>query len=786
MFVTVISALVSHAILVLVWTLYLPCLNVSWAARLDLRRLQLSTGARQLSTLGTRLAAIVRSGDRAPLTIAPIQLQLCTACQLAESLFRFTTETGMHGAVQALLGCVTLPLECGRTLMAVPGASSFGGAELAITLLDSQAVLLLDISMSPGNAAGAQLGSPEPLLAWLSAAASRVLALNGTSLGRGSARTLQLRLSFFVCSILDKPPSSLAAALQLEASLLRKLVQLLLPPLHAAAAAMQLPADRRPSELSWSLVSSITRGLRSETLSQAFKEQQAVATTGDSSYAPRMLQTTAQLFAAAPGSCPDTFVGDNERAGLWLSLLWLLNVGTCLVRSRAQPQASGAALPEALRQQMARQLLQALRRLPTALQVVAEHAARQADSGLAAGVLILANTIPQEFHQLASPSASDRQLAAAPDLDYSIVGSLADVSACCAAASAMVRALPHVAALEGLAQPEQSDAAAADLYSPGQLAMSLMVPTSGLASAVHHYCQGMEGRCSAADATAATKALWQLHTTLCRGIYTSAAGLNVAKKHIEVLLTGLACYMDAFVHVQAAQQGRAASSDADVCDSKPRQAESGHSRVLTGSPFVRLTYAQLLALLHRAPFRLTSALLCCMANLCSNLLAMSVAQVEAVLGSAASQPRPADEVLAFTLLHAIEFGPAALASSPAVQQALDALIEQLGVANEGFSEGIEDAADLADQLAALPRREPQAGDALELAQAAATRSCAYLRCANLAGEGGPAAGQGAGSQRCSKCKVAWYCGTACSHADWRAGHRRVCRALGAARVAERA
>jgi hypothetical protein len=31
--------------------------------------------------------------------------------------------------------------------------------------------------------------------------------------------------------------------------------------------------------------------------------------------------------------------------------------------------------------------------------------------------------------------------------------------------------------------------------------------------------------------------------------------------------------------------------------------------------------------------------------------------------------------------------------------------------------------------------------------------------------------------------VAWYCGTACSHADWRAGHRRVCRALGPARVA---
>jgi hypothetical protein len=95
-----------------------------------------------------------------------------------------------------------------------------------------------------------------------------------------------------------------------------------------------------------------------------------------------------------------------------------------------------------------------------------------------------------------------------------------------------------------------------------------------------------------------------------------------------------------------------------------------------------------------------------------------------------------------------------------------------------------DAAALHAEVAALLHREPQPGDGLALAQAAATRSCAYLRCANLAGEGGPAAGQGTGTQRCSKCRVAWYCGTTCSHADWRAGHRRMCRALGAARLAE--
>ena len=44
--------------------------------------------------------------------------------------------------------------------------------------------------------------------------------------------------------------------------------------------------------------------------------------------------------------------------------------------------------------------------------------------------------------------------------------------------------------------------------------------------------------------------------------------------------------------------------------------------------------------------------------------------------------------------------------------------------------------------------EQEAGMRLQLAQAAAARSCAYLRCTNLGAEGGPAAGEGVGSMRC--------------------------------------
>ena len=65
----------------------------------------------------------------------------------------------------------------------------------------------------------------------------------------------------------------------------------------------------------------------------------------------------------------------------------------------------------------------------------------------------------------------------------------------------------------------------------------------------------------------------------------------------------------------------------------------------------------------------------------------------------------------------------------------------------------DDALDPVAQLAAhlLASMEQQQGPAerqLAAAQAAATRSCAYLRCANVGGSGGPAAGEGVGSKKC--------------------------------------
>ena len=55
-------------------------------------------------------------------------------------------------------------------------------------------------------------------------------------------------------------------------------------------------------------------------------------------------------------------------------------------------------------------------------------------------------------------------------------------------------------------------------------------------------------------------------------------------------------------------------------------------------------------------------------------------------------------------------------------------------------------AGLVQQCQDLPTVEEERR--LAVARAAAARSCAYLRCANVAGQGGPAAGEGEGSSRC--------------------------------------
>ncbi|KAI3433914.1 hypothetical protein D9Q98_003716 [Chlorella vulgaris] len=391
---------------------------------------------------------------------------------------------------------------------------------------------------------------------------------------------------------------------------------------------------------------------------------------------------------------------------------------------------------------MLQPLLQAVAQLPAVLRVLMDFFQAQLAAGAdlalgrewKAGMLKDCNNsvlLLSRLACLAPESAAHNSVAAATGA-YSAASSLTEMVAWCTASSALLGALPHVAALEARSQLEHQAGAGQPSTA---VARNLIHVSSNGTLAVLRFCCGMRsgGRWSASEVEAAYNALWQLHTTMCRSIHTSLQFESI--QEVKMLGSLLNC-VECVVHVRAAVQGQQLNPPAG-----PR-----------------------------------------------HLLAMSVAQAEAVLATADAGPAALkdESVAALVLLKALEHGPPALASFAPVQQAMERLlarVEALGVSGSADPAVLE-LSGMQEQSQRM-QREPQPGDALELAQAAAIRSCAYLRCANLAGEGGPAARQGAGSQRCSKCRVAWYCGTACSHADWRAGHRRVCRALRGARVAAR-
>ena len=115
----------------------------------------------------------------------------------------------------------------------------------------------------------------------------------------------------------------------------------------------------------------------------------------------------------------------------------------------------------------------------------------------------------------------------------------------------------------------------------------------------------------------------------------------------------------------------------------------------------------------------------------------------------------------------------------AARQHLPALLQRLLPAEGGSGSGSGDGA-------AAPQAQPLPLEA-ELLQARALApprwQCANVRCPTLAAGADPTDLQEARGKRCGGCKAVKYCGTGCSHLDWQAGHRRVCRQLAAERQA---
>ncbi len=91
----------------------------------------------------------------------------------------------------------------------------------------------------------------------------------------------------------------------------------------------------------------------------------------------------------------------------------------------------------------------------------------------------------------------------------------------------------------------------------------------------------------------------------------------------------------------------------------------------------------------------------------------------------------------------------------------DGSLDQLMVQLRPLLQPAAGLAALMQQYYALPAVEQPRQ--LAVAQAAAGRCCAYLRCANVGGEGGPAAGEGVGSKRCRWALRGWAVGGCLPH-----------------------
>jgi hypothetical protein len=96
-----------------------------------------------------------------------------------------------------------------------------------------------------------------------------------------------------------------AVALRSNTGLQHNLVEVLASALHAAAIELQLPADRRPGVWNWFKIDQVVSALVKSTLQYPLSQQLASSFRGMSPFAPRILQSAAQLCAAVPASCPD-------------------------------------------------------------------------------------------------------------------------------------------------------------------------------------------------------------------------------------------------------------------------------------------------------------------------------------------------------------------------------------------------------------------------------------------------------------------------------------------------
>jgi hypothetical protein len=407
----------------------------------------------------------------------------------------------------------------------------------------------------------------------------------------GSPHRVQAYLFSIINTITSKKGfAAHAAAIQRDNRLQHSLVQLLISALHRAATEVQLPSGRRPASFTWRFMGIVAKLLSTAPLRLTFIEQLEQPGFDGSSSSQRVLHNAAQLLLSSPASCPDgtTMVEFGQH---WFSLFRLLGTASSSLYTRfKQQQQQGQAPPPAAHQQrMLAQMLLALPQLPAAIRAVHQGVAADAGEGfgeVTQGALMVLDVAYQCFFILdlfrllafPNPDQLAAQGAAATGID-STLGSLAEVPAWCAAGSALLQSLPHVAAM--LPREELASDQAGRREDP-QLAMAairLTFTALEMASAIRRFCEGIgdEGPRSAAQGVAAGKALWQLHTAVCRCVHSVAAGsLPLAGNQVKQMLGALDHSMAAALYVNDAVKSETDNhSSTNASNAKPRQAASG-------------------------------------------------------------------------------------------------------------------------------------------------------------------------------------------------------------------
>lgn len=245
---------------------------------------------------------------------------------------------------------------------------------------------------------------------------------------------------------------------------------------------VRLPPERQPAESGWSLAADVALALTAPTFARIELSDGVV---------DQLLQSAATLLQHAPGQCPIRQLNDSGHFNACLRLAALLNEHVVRRGAAADSQAQLNA---------AQHLLRAVQQLPTLLQLPSSDVqSPDRCAGLCAAWVQVTGFLLRVVVE-----------------GGGAVQRVQDVPAWCAAAAAMLRALPPALPLAQRAAgcASYADAAAAAV----QLPDVLLAVSGAIAAACKDFSSDSRSTVGASfdETAAAADALWSLQTAGCR------------------------------------------------------------------------------------------------------------------------------------------------------------------------------------------------------------------------------------------------------------------------------